>query len=370
MPSSVAASILLRIAGCAIWAVTVAGPAVTVLGDGALLAQPSWRAWLAAATAWLAAFLYATRPAIGRPFPQAPLWVLAVESVAAVALATLQRGDFDASLVIPVAAQVTFVLSLRAAVTWAAAQTVALAASWVLLEDMPWGRAVLVAGAQAAFQSFAVGAALVAVAEAQARKDLACVNAGLLATRDLLAESTRRAERLRISRELHDSLGHRLTALHFELEAAGQGARTAELLAEVREVVAAVRDDSPVDLRRALTTLSRGIASPRVHLDMADDCRIESAAVAHALFRCVQEILTNAVRHADARNVWIDLRRDGEVVILHARDDGWGTARLVPGNGLTGMRERLEEIGGRLSLETASGRGFTVHASAPLAGVR
>lgn len=82
--------------------------------------------------------------------------------------------------------------------------------------------------------------------------------------------------------------------------------------------------------------------------------------------RLTQEILTNAMRHARARNLWLDFRRDGDMVELVARDDGRGAAELKPGNGLTGMRERLEVFGGSLDIETRPGYGFVVLARLPL----
>jgi signal transduction histidine kinase len=71
---------------------------------------------------------------------------------------------------------------------------------------------------------------------------------------------------------------------------------------------------------------------------------------AHALLRCVQEAVTNCVRHARARHLGIDVRTDGALVVVRIEDDGQGQPKLKPGNGLTGMRERLAELGGRLDI--------------------
>ncbi len=82
---------------------------------------------------------------------------------------------------------------------------------------------------------------------------------------------------------------------------------------------------------------------------------------AQVLLRCAQEIITNAVRHAGARNLWLvfEATSDGELAI-HARDDGRGSSQVKPGNGLSGMRERLSQFGGRLDIVTARDQGFVL----------
>ena len=86
------------------------------------------------------------------------------------------------------------------------------------------------------------------------------------------------------------------------------------------------------------------------------------------MLRCLQEIITNAIRHAAASNLWIELSRTGNGIAIRARDDGRGTRELRPGHGLTGMRERLEQVGGKLEIETQPGKGFRLNAWLPLSG--
>jgi len=89
------------------------------------------------------------------------------------------------------------------------------------------------------------------------------------------------------------------------------------------------------------------------------------------LLRCAQEIITNAVRHAQARNLWLTFERTGaNELAIHAHDDGRGAGNLRHGNGLTGMRERLAQIGGRLDITTARDQGFALHAWVPTEAVR
>jgi signal transduction histidine kinase len=230
------------------------------------------------------------------------------------------------------------------------------------------------------FQIFAFGAARLAAREAAGSAELARLHAELLATQELFADSTRTAERLRIARELHDALGHHLTALSLTLElarnvaegrakepVASAHALTKELLGELRSVVGALREDTPLDLARALRTLVAGLPHPRVHLTLEGDLAID-AARAHTVFRCVQEALTNAVRHADAANIYLAIQVDAGGVVVTARDDGRGADDLRAGHGLSGLRERVEGMGGTLELEAPAGRGLTLRALLPTRG--
>jgi signal transduction histidine kinase len=199
----------------------------------------------------------------------------------------------------------------------------------------------------------------------------------------LLANASRLAERERISRELHDTLGHHLTALSLNLEAASHMAGdttltqvrraqvvTKMLLADVRGAVIALRGEDAIGLTEALKTLVDAVPQPRVHLAIPDDLVIADPLRAHTVLRCVQEIVTNTIRHAHAGNLWIDLvQSDGQIQLL-ARDDGRGAKDVCPGLGLTGMRERLELVGGRLEIRSQAAQGFHVTASIPLPGGR
>jgi signal transduction histidine kinase len=199
----------------------------------------------------------------------------------------------------------------------------------------------------------------------------------LEAAKDLELENGRLEERLRISRELHDRLGHHLTALNLNLEAARAGdpeaiaaARSVgrTLLSEVRAAVAEIREPERLDLCDALRTLASELPHPRVHVSAPETLALRDPRPALQVLRCAQEIVTNAARHADAQNVWIELAQRDGALELNARDDGRGSPELRPGNGLRGMRERLESAGGSLSVATAEGRGFAVRATLPLRG--
>ncbi|MGP4022622.1 sensor histidine kinase [Actinomadura sp. 3N407] len=211
--------------------------------------------------------------------------------------------------------------------------------------------------------------------EAAARERLAVANTELRAATALLAESSRSAERLRIARELHDLLGHQLTALVLELEVAAhhsappagphvERARglARDLLGDVRTAVGELRSRTP-SLRQALAEIVADLPAPRVHLSVDDSAEPDEACTA-ALIRCVQEVVTNTIRHSEAGNLWIDVGRAGTgEIVLTARDDGRGASLLRLGNGLTGVRERIAQLDGVVSFDTRSG--FTVNARVP-----
>jgi len=283
------------------------------------------------------------------------------------------------ALLVVVAGQLPFFVVGRVALAWVAVQTVVLVA--VLLPGGSLLSAAVNGLIFATFQLFALGAAHLAVSESRAREELARVNVELTALQALLAESARTGERLRISRELHDSLGHALTALSLQLEVASHVAegranehvaeardQAKKLMADLRAAVSALREGAALDLRPALAALAGSVSRPRVHLAIPEDIGLHDPARAHALFRCVQEIVTNAVRHARAENLWIGLERDGGVLMLKARDDGAGASELAAGHGLIGMRERLEELGGRLEVETGDAHGFALRVFLPVPG--
>lgn len=202
-------------------------------------------------------------------------------------------------------------------------------------------------------------------------------------------QSELQAERVRIARELHDVLAHSLSQINVQ---AGVGLhlmdrqpdKAAEALAsiketsktaldEVRQVLGALRADGPADAPLVpepgldrLPALVGGIRGLEVTLDD----RIEHAPkpVQLALYRIVQESLTNVTRHANAARASVRLWATAEAFHVEIRDDGVGTGGVASesgGRGLLGMRERAELLGGHLSAGPADGGGFRVAAEIP-----
>jgi signal transduction histidine kinase len=233
-----------------------------------------------------------------------------------------------------------------------------------------------------AAEIFAAVAVHLARHAVETARDLAHANAELRATRSLLEETSRAHERARISRELHDVLGHDLAALGLQLEVATHVAPeragvhvakaqevSARLLCSVRDVVRATREAPSADLGCALRALVDGVPGMAVHLELPADLHVDDAARGHCLFRCVQEIVTNAIKHSHAANLWISVRVEGGAITLEARDDGRGAREVRAGYGLSGMRARLEEMGGWLRVASEPSRAFAVSAGLPAKGV-
>ncbi len=198
-------------------------------------------------------------------------------------------------------------------------------------------------------------------------------------------------ERLRIARELHDQLGQDLTALSLGLKslepvlhAQGKQAQLNELRAtvdqmsvEVHSTASSLRPTSLSDLglRQALSCLVSSWASrlgitADAHLEVLDEQLGEEDQV--VIYRVVQEALTNVAKHSGANSVSVTVQWVGGGVRVAIEDDGRGfdpacdAAKRSDGLGLSGMRERLALAGGKLSVETAPGRGTTVYAALPL----
>jgi two-component system sensor histidine kinase UhpB len=199
----------------------------------------------------------------------------------------------------------------------------------------------------------------------------------------------REGERRRIARELHDELGQRLTALHMELSSlsvatpsAPNHDRITTMLGMVNETVASVRriatelrplmlDD--LGLTSAIEWLAHdwarrmGIA---VKLELHEEGPELSDTMAIALYRMVQEALTNIARHAQAGKVKIRMQQDGDMLVLMVQDDGIGfTDKALAregSHGLAGMRERAYMLGGKLAVGNSRAGGGSIVVRIPI----
>lgn len=201
--------------------------------------------------------------------------------------------------------------------------------------------------------------------------------------------TAREEERTRVAREIHDELGQSLTAMRMELSLLrrglppGQGVageRAASLAALVEETARSVKRISQ-DLRPGILD-HLGLPAAvewqaeeferRTGIPCAVAVSAEEAALdeqrSTALFRILQESLTNVTRHASAGSVSIRLAREGADLVLEVQDDGRGcdAAAAPPGSfGLIGMQERVRAWGGTVGVEGAPGGGTTVTVRLP-----
>ena len=297
----------------------------------------------------------------------------------ALGISMLAETSLGGILLLIVAGLLPWMLAPVPAMAWLIGQNVLLVAVLSNIPDIAFKFAALTGGLFLGISLFAFMSGVVALRQNAARDELRKVNSELRATQALLEENTRIAERVRIARELHDLVGHHLTALTLNLEVAthlveGKALEHVQqahslaklLLVDVREVVSDMRDDDKVELASALRTLVEGVPEPRIHLNLPLELSMTDPLCAQVLLRCAQEMITNSVRHAQAKNLWISLVPDENGITMIARDDGRGVAEVEAGNGLKGMAERLRQLGGELKIETRPGAGFALRAWVPV----
>ena len=370
---------LLRFAGFLIWSLAGLPLFVRLVQVPELLQQPRYWLWLTCFFVFGATFGL-TRWNVSSPQGhRLQLASLVVQTTTALVMIVLVCTGHEGALLVLVSAQLGWFMSLRRALLWVAVQAALMGT--ILVFGWPLRTTLYLVSTYVGFQVLALFSCFLAASEASARSGLARANNELRATGELLANTSRLAERERISRELHDTLGHHLTALSLDLEAASHRAQdktlvqieraqsvTKLLLSDLRQVVSALRSEDPMGLAQALRTLVAGVAAPEIHLLIAEDLAIDDPMRAHTVLRCVQEIITNAMRHAAAENLWIELERTDSGIMIRARDDGRGAKEVQPGHGLTGMRERLEHVGGTLEIETQPAKGFQIAVWMPVSG--
>ena len=196
---------------------------------------------------------------------------------------------------------------------------------------------------------------------------------------DEVMRLARLAERERIGRDLHDLLGHTLSVVALKSELArklidhdvdaarreiAEVERVArDSLQQVRTAVSGIRStELPAEIGAATALLeAQGIVVK---------CETENVKLPHdretALALSLREAATNVRRHAQAKGVTIRVRKEPAEVVVEVADDGRG-GRIVPGNGLNGMRERLSHVGGTLTLLPNKDGGTLLRASVPVA---
>ena len=306
------------------------------------------------------------------------LMYLSLLTGSALGISAVSQSSLGGMLLLIVSILLPWMLAVIPAVSWLIIQNVLLAIVLSRIPDVSLSDVSTNVGFFLGISLFAFMSSVVVLRQNAARDELRRVNSELRATQSLLAENTRIAERVRISRELHDLVGHHLTALTLNLEVVThlvdgkvlehvQQAHSIArlLLADVREVVSDMRKDDTVNLADALHTLIEGVPKPRIHLDLPSEDVMTEPQRAQVLLRCIQEMITNSVRHAQAGNLWIRLSMTRDGLAMSARDDGIGADKVAVGNGLMGMAERLKQLGGKLEIESEPGAGFALHAWLP-----
>ncbi len=197
-------------------------------------------------------------------------------------------------------------------------------------------------------------------------------------------------ERNRISRDLHDSIGHTLSTIVIQLAAIEQltkekapeaSAMLAELhtftkkgLANVREVIHAMKpakSDSVAfieQLNRLMNEFEKN-NELQIYFNQNKQLWPLSEAQEQTIFRAIQEFLVNTVKHSQADEVRIQNHFTSTSLILTMQDNGEGTDKILPKMGLTGMKERAKLIGGKVHIQSSKAAGFRVRIVMPKGGV-
>jgi signal transduction histidine kinase len=245
----------------------------------------------------------------------------------------------------------------QVAILWLLSQHAALLA--IYLSSWPAPIALVAGTAFTVFSFVVLTMERLMLKERALRVELGQTLAELTAARQSLEARARDGERLRIARDLHDLLGHHLVALSLQLQLAQrsepeQARHTIErassltrlLLGDLRAVVADLREQVSVDLVAALESVRESEGPPRVIVRSIAGQLPQDRAVTETVLRAAQELVTNARKHAQAQEVVVEIG-DEE---LSVSDDGIG-GPIREGTGLRGLRERLETIGGALTIE-------------------
>jgi len=299
------------------------------------------------------------------------------------------RGFFGIIL-LPLGAQAIFDLRPR----WAALVNTYLFSLNIILWAIPYGWS----GAYEAFINYSTAFAFTIIftiitrqalkardREEELREEVEAANLQLHAYAEQAGDLATTRERNRLAREIHDGIGHYLTVVKTQLDAAAallpaqpENARetvqkaarlTAEALDDVRRSVGTLRTDTgrpplPVALKELV---AQGEPIPTFSIE--GEPRVLPSTVEHALFRAAQEGLTNIRKHARATSVLLILDfRMPECIRLELSDNGVGTAALpgtVTGFGLIGLRERIELLGGRIETANRLTGGFALTVEVP-----
>jgi signal transduction histidine kinase len=216
--------------------------------------------------------------------------------------------------------------------------------------------------------------AATAIANAENRAELTASRTRLVAAGD--------HARRRIERDLHDGVQQRLVSLALDLtlaqemtdadaEVHGQLGRVrgglVEAVDDLRELSHGIHPAvlSEGGLRPALSALARRSALP-VLVEVHDVGRLPDV-VEVGVYYVVSEAITNAIKHAEASEMQVEVDADAAAVRLRVQDDGVGGADPAHGSGLVGLRDRIHALGGRIEITSPPGQGTSIQVSVPLA---
>ncbi len=184
-------------------------------------------------------------------------------------------------------------------------------------------------------------------------------------------------ERNRIARDIHDNLGHNMTALIMQLQMAEHYIKTdspksqellinsiktaKDSLSGIREVVETLRETRAIPATdKAIKALAEEFSvKTGIETELNINGKIiNNQQASEAIYHILQECLTNAVRHGDATKIWLELDYKNDSVTFNIKDNGTGAENLIEGYGMKGIRERVNDFNG--SVEFKSENGFVI----------
>ena len=290
--------------------------------------------------------------------------VLAIQLLSALALSWILPLSFLPILTIIWASILPHVTSISRSVVI----TLLAIVVWFSLYKFRWQEQVFFSAMlYTSFHLFAILMMHHAKAAEKATEEALQLNAELISTRQLLSEATRQNERTRIARDLHDLLGHHLTALIINLQIAshltkGEAQEKVSqchslaklLMSDVREAVSSLRENNSIDLESMINQLSSHLPTLTVHHTIKADFELEDIDTAKQLLSCIQEAMTNTLKHSDATALWVEITSNDNAISVRIKDNGRVSESVKFGNGLTGMQERVAGLNGTLQLDTSN----------------
>jgi len=214
---------------------------------------------------------------------------------------------------------------------------------------------------------------------------LSIANSGLQKYANLAEEKSIINERLKMTREIHDTVGYTMTNLLMMLEASTDLIKTDPVKLEkllhqslkiiktghedIRQALRVLRntklnDINSIESIKNITELFRESTGINITVEYGNLPRILGKKIDHIIYRFLQEGMTNALTHGDAKNIDMQFRLDKSIIHINIEDDGKGSLEIEQGIGLKGMAERLSEVSGELSYGNTY-LGFAINARIP-----
>ena len=347
----------------------VAAANVWLMSDSSRFGPVNLFATLAIFVLFALTFLFVTREKPYRHDTMVRVALLVIEYLLVLASFVTSPFNFNAILLVIWSGQLPYFMPYRRSLwlspLWSAMPWLVFAQVWEQTDGL-WLTAIL-------FWTFNLFSLMMMESRKQAevaREQAEQANRELRALQDLMQQASRKDERTRIARDIHDLVGHHLTALSLHLQVASRTVAPEQrppidqclsiarlLLSDVREAVSDMREFGSLDLQRALNELIAPLQDKiSVTIDCEGDLSELSLLQATTILRCVQESLTNSIRHGKASELRIKISRKASQLVTEITDNGTA-GEFQPGNGLTGIKERVAELNGSTEFN-ASPRGF------------